>query len=100
MTKNRDLKSLIRARMEKTGESYAAARRYVVGKTDGISDWTQHEVVLDVDDEATLISIGLVMDGPGTGWLAGLALDTVGPDVPLTASRHIPRHPTNLDFNE
>src|SRR5512142_661924 len=34
MTKNRDLKSLIRARMEKTGETYAAARRHLVGKTD------------------------------------------------------------------
>lgn len=32
MTKQRDLKSLIRDRMAKTGESYASARRYIVEK--------------------------------------------------------------------
>ncbi len=227
MTKNRDLKSLIRARMEKTGESYAAARRHVVGKADGSDpsatrseppgpllsphgghaagdagnrikgwflggeapedydfgtdptqrhqgaasavvrargeqpagsvtlmqhflaedyrqrrlrlsgwvktegttvscnlwmridentrllifttspraargtcDWTQQHVVLDVDEEATMISIGAVVHGAGSAWLAGLVLDIVGTDVPLTASRNIPRQPTNLDFSE
>ena len=68
--------------------------------TRGTCDWTQQQVVLDVDEEATMISIGLVMDGAGAAWLAGLALDIVGTDVPLTASRNIPRQPTNLDFNE
>ncbi len=32
MPKNRDLKRLIRARMEKTGESYTAARSHLLSK--------------------------------------------------------------------
>ena len=34
MTKNRDLKALVRKRMEKTGESYAAALRHVEAAKD------------------------------------------------------------------
>ena len=33
MTKDKDLKRLIRARMEKTGESYTAARSHIVSAT-------------------------------------------------------------------
>jgi hypothetical protein len=42
MTKDKDLKDIIRARMAKTGESYAAARKNVLGKgIDGLSQGHQ-----------------------------------------------------------
>lgn len=41
MTVHKNLKKLVRARMEKTGERYAAARRKVIGaETDGNSHFT------------------------------------------------------------
>ena len=41
MTAHKNLKKLVRARMEKTGERYAAARRKVIGaETDGNSHFT------------------------------------------------------------
>jgi hypothetical protein len=66
----------------------------------GSSPWTRREVVLDVDPEATLISIGLKLVGPGTAWLSDVSVDTVGRDVPVTASRDIPAAPTNLSFGD
>ena len=39
MTKDRDLKTKIRARMAKTGERYAAARANFVGSSDPAADW-------------------------------------------------------------
>jgi hypothetical protein len=66
----------------------------------GSNDWTQRQVVLDVDAEATLISIGVAIEGSGTAWISDIALEIVGADIPTTASRNIPLEPKNLNFSE
>ena len=65
----------------------------------GTTDWTRCEIVYDIDTEATLISIGFELEGAGAAWLADVAVDVVGNDVPTTGSRQIPSQPTNLSFD-
>jgi len=62
--------------------------------------WAPREVVLDVDEEITLVSFGFSVYGAGTAWFADVAVERVGPDVPVTATRDIPSHPVNLGFVE
>jgi hypothetical protein len=63
-------------------------------------DFTACEIVLDVDDEITMISFGMIVSGTGAAWLRDLAIERVGLDVATTATRFIPSHPSNLDFGE
>jgi hypothetical protein len=66
----------------------------------GDEGWSKREIVLDVDDEITLVSFGLTVRGTGTAWIADVAVERVGPEVPTTASRSIPRQPVNLGFRD
>jgi len=66
----------------------------------GETDFSACEIVLDVDDEVTMISFGMIVSGTGAAWLRDLAIERVGRDVPTTASRYIQSHPTKLDFGE
>jgi hypothetical protein len=50
----------------------------------GETDWTQYHVVLDVPEQSTKISFGVLLSGAGTLWLDDFALAVVGLDVPLT----------------
>jgi hypothetical protein len=64
MTKQADLKRRVRARMAKTGESYATARsRLLAGRPDPAPD----DSLLDWMPEALHISNGDATDVPGTG---------------------------------
>ena len=65
----------------------------------GTTDWTRREIVYDIDTDATLISIGFELAGAGAAWLADVAVDVVGDDVPTTGSRRLPSRPTNLSFD-
>jgi hypothetical protein len=51
------------------------------------TDWTRHDVVLDVPRDAVGISFGVLLDGQGQVWLDDVALEPVGRDVALTGSR-------------
>ena len=66
----------------------------------GTSDFVQREVVLDVDEEMTLVSFGIKLRGAGTAWLADVHIEVVGDDVQPTATRKLPDRPQNLDFVE
>jgi len=71
MTTNRDFKRLVRARMAKTGESYAAARRHLATTDDAPS----------VDEYADLagVSDDSVRDKTGLAWSEWVAaLDALG----------------------
>ena len=48
------------------------------------TEWARYEVVLDVPRDAVGISFGALLNGPGQLWVDDLALERVGPDVPLT----------------
>jgi hypothetical protein len=66
----------------------------------GTTDWTRREIVYDIDNEATLISIGFELGGAGATWLADVAVDVVGTEVRTTGSRQIPSTPKNLSFED
>lgn len=49
----------------------------------GSSDWTQRSVTLDVPQEATILSFGVIEAGTGQVWLDQVSLEVVGNDVPV-----------------
>ena len=68
----------------------------------GSSDWKKYDVVLDVPQDATGISFGILLAGTGKVWLSNTKFDVVGSDVPVTSpgERKIPDKPVNLEFTE
>lgn len=44
----------------------------------------RYDVVLDVPQEATYITAGLLLSGTGNAWLDGVRFETVGPEVAVT----------------
>jgi AraC family transcriptional regulator len=67
----------------------------------GAAEWTRREVVLEVDQEATLVLIAILLDGAGAAWVADIAIETVGKDVPTTTlGRDLPVQPRNLNLLE
>jgi hypothetical protein len=56
----------------------------------GTVDWTPYEIVLDVPEESTGISFGLIVGGSGRGWIDNVQLEVVGADVPTTNNQDIP----------
>jgi hypothetical protein len=67
----------------------------------GTSDWKRQEIVLDVPGEATGISMGVLLDGPGKVWISDVQLNVVDTSVPLTGTRNTGKHakPSNLNFD-
>jgi hypothetical protein len=63
----------------------------------GTHPWKKYEVVMDIPDDADLISIVVGMTGTGTLWAANLSFERVGLQVPLTAPK-APPSPQNLNF--
>lgn len=51
----------------------------------GTTDWKRYEVVLDIPDNTTNLRFGAVLVGKGQAWFDDFALETVGPDVPVTS---------------
>jgi len=68
----------------------------------GTTGWQRYDVVLDVPQDSTGISFGILLDGAGKVWLNSTKLDVVGVDVPVTSAsdQKIPDKPVNLDFTE
>lgn len=70
MTEQRQLKARVRARMAQTGESYAAARRHVVGAIDGSTDEAGYQLQGGRHPETAAVTNALADLGvtvPGTG---------------------------------
>ena len=67
----------------------------------GSQGWTRYDVVLDVPADATDISFGALLTGPGELWLSQVKFDSVGADVATTsptAKDSLPSEPGNLSF--
>lgn len=66
----------------------------------GTTGWKTYQVVLDVPTDATGISFGVLLSGPGEVWLNRVKLEVVGPDVPVTSKKapSLPDEPANLNF--
>lgn len=68
----------------------------------GTTDWRRYDVVLDVPEDATGISLGVLLAGAGEVWLSSTNFDVVGTDISITgvSGSKIPNAPVNLDFRE
>jgi hypothetical protein len=68
----------------------------------GTTGWQRFYVVLDVPKDATGISFGILLSGPGQVWLNSMKFEIVGLDVPTTSpsEKSLPDKPVNLDFND
>jgi erythromycin esterase len=78
----------------------------------GTKDWTRAEIVLDVSDKATVVTIGMLLVGDGHVWLDDFKVEIVGKDVKTTAKAEefdnegvgdtegIAEKPVNLGFEE
>jgi hypothetical protein len=66
----------------------------------GTTPWARHAVVLDVDETATQIALGVLLSGPGEVRVAGIDVAVVPRDVPTTGSLRLPSKPVNLSFSE
>ena len=78
----------------------------------GTLDWQRYDVVLDIDDNAIIISVGFVLHGKGQIWLDDASFTVVDDSVPVTdqfpighaRTRKIPSRlydaPVNLNFDE
>lgn len=70
----------------------------------GTGDWHEHQVVLDVPQNAEYVNYGILLRGKGRVWIDDLRLEQVDRSVPLTghasAAGEKPAQPRNLDFEE
>lgn len=69
----------------------------------GTTDWTQYQVVLDVDNAADSISFGTLLTKTGSLWIDDLELSPVPTTVPtteLSLAKTLPPRPVNLGFDD
>jgi hypothetical protein len=66
----------------------------------GTRSWETCDVVLDVPQDATSISFGILLSGTGEVWMNNVAFDIVGNEVPTTGSTSNQTRPANLNFTE
>jgi len=52
----------------------------------GTTRWARHAIVLDVPEDATRVSFGLLQDGAGSSWIDDCTLELVDERVPLTSA--------------
>ena len=68
----------------------------------GTTEWRRYDIVLDVSDDAELITFGILLAGAGKAWLDDVQFEPVSNDVPTTAVKYAPPplNPANLDFEQ
>jgi hypothetical protein len=70
----------------------------------GTQSWKMYDVVLDVPQNSTGISFGILLSGTGEVWLNDVVFESVTNEVPATAtlphSQERPNNPVNLKFTE
>jgi hypothetical protein len=71
----------------------------------GTQPWTAYDVVLDVPEDATGISFGVLLRGAGEVWINDVSFEVVGKEIPTTnpapvQTPELPSHPVNLKFTE
>ena len=69
----------------------------------GTQPWSTYDVVLDVPEDATGISFGILLAGSGEVWVDHVTFETVGKETEVTSPN--PKHalsksPVNLNFTE
>jgi len=64
----------------------------------GTRDWQTYAIVLDVPQESTWLSFGILLVGKGSVWLNDVSFEIVGQDVPTSDIAGLPSRMQNLDF--
>lgn len=65
----------------------------------GTNEWQQYEVVLDVPQDATGISFGVLLSRTGTVWMSDVKFEIVDAGVPTTGASSSDE-PANLGFEQ
>lgn len=70
-------------------------------RLEGTTGWQSYQVILDVPDDATLVSLGVLLNGKGTVWINGMSFDVV-PNTTSTTGHpsQYPDAPVNLTFDK
>lgn len=67
----------------------------------GTTDWQHYEIVLDVQEDATAIAFGILLEKSGTVWMSGVTFEVVSTGVPVTNMiRPSAVSPQNLSFEK
>ena len=66
----------------------------------GNSEWKSYQVVLNVQEDATRIAIGILLHATGTVWINGVTVDVVDRNVPVTDMLPQASKPGNLGFEK
>jgi hypothetical protein len=70
----------------------------------GTHPWSTYDVVLDVPQDATTISFGVLLTGGGKVWVNHVTLEPVGNEIKATApaltQKPLVKAPVNLNFSE
>ena len=56
----------------------------------GTKEWKSYSVVLDVPENASKISFGILLSGSGAVWMSGVQVEAVGPEVKVTGRTRPP----------
>ena len=69
-------------------------------KITGSNNWQEYRVELDIPEDASSISFGALVNGPGQIWFDDISFEVVsGAPVPADTAKPGPAHlPMNLDF--
>jgi hypothetical protein len=69
----------------------------------GTQSWSTYDVVLDVPEDATGISFGILLSGAGEVWVSHVTLEEVGKETQTTGTkpdqRPLSKTPANLNFS-
>ena len=68
----------------------------------GTTEWNHYSIVLDVPEESASIHFGVLLIGEGKVWADGFSFEEVNVKVATTnmlSKDHLPKQPSNLDFN-
>jgi hypothetical protein len=71
----------------------------------GTQPWSTYDVVLDVPEDATSISFGVLLAGSGEVWVDHVTFESVGKDTQITTPNPnqkpaLSKTPVNLNFNQ
>lgn len=68
----------------------------------GTTGWKRYDIVLDVPPETLRVVYGYFVLGKGEAWADSFKLETVGKDVPVSATgvESLPDKPVNANFEE
>jgi hypothetical protein len=67
----------------------------------GTTDWTKHDIVLDVPDESTNLAFGVLLNGIGSVWMDDFQFEVVDKSVPVTGGKSkMKAAPANLNFED